>query len=307
MEEVKNIFKNTACAVYGADINGHKTVNQYTLLKKLGEGSFGKVKLCSSNDILYAAKIYSKALLKRKKNYLNDGKEKKSTLDLVLGEIEIMKNLYHINVLKLFEVINDDSDDKIYMIIEYCDKGPIMDWDPDFKRFYFPWQDGEVTEDLLKKIFRGMVCGLDYLHSRNVVHRDIKPQNILLNTELLAKIADFGQAQVFEESDMQRSTVGTYYFFPPESCKSDASEFSGKAADIWALGLSLYIIIYKNLPFWSESLIGLFETIQSFELKFGDFPVLSEDLKDLMSKLLDKNPETRIKMLELLQHPWLAF
>ena len=105
---------------------------------------------------------------------------------------------------------------------------------------------------------------------------------------------------------MQKSTIGTYYFFPPESCSSEVSEFSGKAADVWALGITLYALVYKKLPFWSDSLAGIFEVIQNFDLELDSQVLISNELKHLIFRLLDKNPNTRIKIFELLQHPWLT-
>lgn len=155
----------------------------------------------------------------------------------------------------------------------------------------------------MRKLFRDVVCGLEYLHFHNIVHRDIKPQNILLTDELIAKIADFGQAQIFEESDRQIKTIGTYQFFPPECCTAESVGFSGKAADIWALGLTLFALVYKQLPFASQSLAGIFEAIESFVLTFDPNVHISSGLQLLLSRLLDKDPSSRIKMFELLQDP----
>lgn len=99
--------------------------------------------------------------------------------------------------------------------------------------------------------------------------------------------------------------MGTYQFFPPECCNPDIEGFSGKSADIWALGLTLYAIIYKKLPFTADSLIGIFDAIQAFELIFDECVPISPALKHLVTRLLDKNPDTRIKMYELIQDPWI--
>ena len=308
MEEVKHEVRETSRAVHGIDDHGFNTVNQYSIIKKLGQGSFGKVKLCKFGDQHFAVKVYNKAFLRRKRDLsapfqLVPGQN--SALQAVLREIALMKKFHHQNVLNLFEVIDDEDAEKIYMVMDYCEKGPIMEWEINSRRFYFPWNEGHITEEQLRKIFRDIVCGLEYLHFHNIIHRDIKPQNILLNSDWVIKIGDFGQAQMFAESDMQRSTIGTYFFFPPESCCAEAHEFSGKAADIWALGITLYALIYHKLPFWADSLSEIFEVIQNFVLEFPTDIEVPEDLKHLLVRLLDKNPNTRIKMFELLQDPWL--
>lgn len=97
--------------------------------------------------------------------------------------------------------------------------------------------------------------GLQYLHeSASIVHRDIKPQNILLcestGEGISAKLCDFGVSEKFESSDIMTKTAGTYHFFPPECCDPEIEEYSGKQADIWALGITLYCLIFNQLPFW---------------------------------------------------------
>jgi Serine/threonine protein kinase len=158
-----------------------------------------------------------------------------------------------------------------------------------------------MHDDLIRKIFRDMVCGLEYLHYHNIIHRDLKPQNIMITDKWLVKIGDFGQATIFEGSDRQNKSLGTFQFFPPECCRPGTQEYSGKAADIWALGLTLYSIIYKKLPYAANSIIEIFDNILSFRLVFE--PEIDKELEFLIRRLLDKNPETRIKLFEVLQDP----
>lgn len=285
----------------------HSSLNDYEFIKKLGQGTFGKVKLYTKSNQNFAIKCYNRGFLRRKKLYsrLSGGSLTQNTaLDAVYREMGLMKKFTHINVLKLYEIIEEETIDKVYMVMDYCQRGPIMEWNSKTRRFFFPWTS-EITEYQLRKIFRDIVCGLEYLHSLKIIHRDLKPQNILLCEDWLVKIGDFGQAQEFGDDDMQTSTVGTYFFFPPESCNPDNPRFSGKAADIWALGITLYALVYQCLPFWAESLAGIFEVIQHQVIKFPQSHLVDDDLRDIMVRLLDKNPQTRIKMHELIQHPWL--
>ncbi|CAG9327666.1 CAMKK1_1 [Blepharisma stoltei] len=308
-EECKHIVRETHEVKRGLDEDGNATVNQYSLIKNLGEGAFGKVKLCKYENNLYAVKIYNKALLRRKRDFhrnQNGEMTATSAMQDVAREIAMMKKFNHINAVKLHEVIDDDERDKLYMVLDYCGKGAIMEWNPDTSSFYFPWNpSGVLREQQLRKFFRDMVCGLEYLHSHNIVHRDIKPQNILLTDEWNVKIGDFGQAQIFGDSDRQSKTIGTYQFFPPECCSAESEDFSGKAADIWALGLTLYALVYKKLPYTADSLAGIFEAIQNFQLEFDPSMPISAELRYLIGRLLDKNPETRIKMFEILQNHWI--
>jgi [calcium/calmodulin-dependent protein kinase] kinase len=186
----------------------------------------------------------------------------------------------------------------------YCAKGSLLEWDEELEMFISPWNNNaKITENYIRKFFRDMVCGLEYLHYHNIIHRDLKPQNIMLTDKWQAKIADFGQASFFQGADKQNKSIGTFQFFPPECCSSGNPEFSGKAADVWALGLILYALIYKRLPYTAESISEIFENIQTFQLEFGDEVDL--ELESLLRRLLDKNPETRIKLFEVLQDPWL--
>ena len=292
---------------FGEDSEGHPTVNQYTLLRKIGEGSYGKVKLCSYNGRFYAVKVINKANLRKRREIHRNAEGKiivKNALEDIAHEVAIMKKLRHQNIVKLREVIDDEECDKMYMIMFYCHKGSLLEWDEDNQVFYSPWNNNQpIPEHLIRKFFRDMVSGIEYLHYHNIIHRDLKPQNILLTDNFLAKIGDFGQAAFFEGSDKQKKTLGTVHFVPPESCGDDRKEFSGKAADIWALGLILYALIFKKLPFPVVNMLQMFENIQNFKLEF-EFP-LNPELELLMRKLLEKNPEHRAKIYEILLDSWL--
>lgn len=291
----------------GTDTYGNTTVNQYSILKKIGEGSYGKVKLCTCKSRYYAVKVINKSLLrKRREIHKNPNGQVivKSALDDIAHEVAIMKKLKHQNIVKLHEVIDDQEHDKLYMVMVYCQKGSLLEWDEETESFYSPWNDNEeIEEAIVRKILRDTVCGLEYLHYHNIIHRDLKPQNILLTSNWQVKIGDFGQATIFEDNDRQNKTLGTFQFFPPECCITGNKEFSGKAADIWALGLTIYAIIYKKLPYTANSIMEVFENIQTFSLAFE--PNISPELEFLIARMLDKNPETRIKLFEIIQSPWL--
>jgi len=136
-----------------------------------------------------------------------------------------------------------------------------MEWNVAEKRFYSEWHTEEFPESLLKNCFNQMALGLKYLHANKVIHRDLKPQNILVSSDGTIKIADFGQAFKFEETDQVAKTKGTYHFLAPE-CLSNEGSYSGKGADVWALGVVLYSALYTFLPFSGENITDLMDAIE---------------------------------------------
>lgn len=136
------------------------------------------------------------------------------------------------------------------------------------------------------------------VHSQGVVHRDIKPDNLLVSEDDILKVVDFGVSEMFEKKGdmMIAKSAGSPAFLPPELCGKHG-EVSGQAVDIWSMGISLYCLRYGKIPFNRASVMEMYEAIKIDEPKIPE----DEDASfvDLMHKLLDKNPDTRIKMPEL--------
>ena len=307
------------------DAQGRKQLNQYTLIKTLGIGSYGDVKLCQDNDtdIFYAIKILNKRLNKMEQN---------TSID---HEIAVMKKIHHPHCTHLYEVIDDPKVQKIYLVLEYVERGPVM---PD------SMVNDPFPQDTAWKYFRDVIQGLDYLHINNVCHRDIKPSNLLIAQDGTIKIADFGLSQVFS-GDKSKAVAagGSPVFMAPELWEDDVdwSDLSiGFAADIWALGITLYMFVYGSVPFMAKNQIELHEKIVGTEPEFPNTPVLAPtaikpnskrrkssvqssarrnsskqlpgllpptqpstipphpDFVALCKRLLDKNPKTRIQYPE---------
>jgi serine/threonine protein kinase len=191
----------------------------------------------------------------------------KTALDNVYREINILKNLNHENIIKIFEVIHDDDHGKIYIVMENCNKGSLMSWDTKENKFVIKWTEGRVSEEVLRHIFRQIVYGVYYLHMQLIVHFDLKPQNILLTDDLSVKISDFDRAFNLVTSDFLLKNPGTYQFFPPESISSASynSSYRCKAVDMWSLGLILYTLVYNVLPFNGQNMAELFKSIEEFQ------------------------------------------
>lgn len=295
---------------------GHRIVNGYTIVNKLGQGSFGKVKVCTREGQQFAVKIFNKAILRRRREFMKNekgGMKFHTALDDVMKEVEIMRRFTHQNVMRLVEVLDDQENDKLYLIVDLCAKGPLLQWHSASRAFTCTLAP-TVTDALLRQLLRGMLLGMDYrnfhsVHYNNIAHRDIKPQNILVTATDIVKIGDFGQAMLCDGTDLTAKTVGTIQFFPPECCgrkryAATPESFSAMAADMWALGLTLYAMVFKELPFFAETFLEVMEAIQRFQLTFKR-PV-SPEIRYFLSRLLDPNPRTRAKVWELVQHPWLA-
>jgi serine/threonine protein kinase len=159
-------------------------VNNYKLIRKIGEGRFAKVKVCERIDQqnrAFAMKIYSKRDLCRVKTYTSEESEKGqcmraiTALDHVREEIQVMRTLYHRNIVLLFEVMEAVSTDKLYMIMEFMHHGPVMRFDPETKTFKSPLSEAyDLEEQVAKRHFRDICDGVAYLHEKRICHRDLK-------------------------------------------------------------------------------------------------------------------------------------
>ncbi|OQR87508.1 ser/thr kinase [Achlya hypogyna] len=283
-------------------------VNEYHIQELLGRGAFAKVKRCErrtaeSAPRPFALKILSKAALGKMKEYIRDGDGMRavSALDKAEREIDILSTLYHRNVVLLFEVINDPRSDKIYLVLELMEKGPCMLWSADIKAFRSPLSGGILDEELARRHILDIIQGVGYLHARGICHRDIKPDNILLNADGRCHLSDFGCAQVLAPGELVTDTAGTFEFLAPECCTGVA--FDPFKADIWAIGVTLYVFVTGRLPFQAETTKELFEVIVAQPI---ELPVtVSADAADLLLCLLEKDPSQRATLETLEYHPWL--
>ena len=246
------------------------------MLQVLGQGAFGKVKKCQDQaGTEFAVKQLKKSMLKRKR-FGRFG----SALDNVKKEIAIWKKLRHPHLVKLFEVMDDPEQDKIYMVSELVSGGAVMgdvlECDP-------------MPEERARRLFLQCVIGLEFLHTQDIVHRDIKPGNILVTDADVVKLADFGVSQFFEDGDdAVKNTVGTAAFMAPEMLTKGA--FRAKQIDVWALGATLFMLVFGNPPFVGKTLAELNEKILTEELHIPDKPAVSDDLKALLGRMLRKDP-----------------
>ncbi|KAK1328630.1 hypothetical protein QTO34_012203 [Cnephaeus nilssonii] len=274
-------------------------------------GSYGVVKLAynENDNTYYAMKVLSKKKLIRQAGFPRRPPPRgtrpapggciqpRGPIEQVYQEIAILKKLDHPNVVKLVEVLDDPNEDHLYMVFELVNQGPVMEV-PTLK---------PLSEDQARFYFQDLIKGIEYLHYQKIIHRDIKPSNLLVGEDGHIKIADFGVSNEFKGSDaLLSNTVGTPAFMAPESLSETRKIFSGKALDVWAMGVTLYCFVFGQCPFMDERIMCLHSKIKSQALEFPDQPDIAEDLKDLITRMLDKNPESRIMVPEIKLHPWVT-
>ncbi|KAJ4462759.1 putative Calcium/calmodulin-dependent protein kinase kinase 2 [Paratrimastix pyriformis] len=263
-----------------------KKVNQYVFLKKLGQGSYGKVKLVVDENTQqqYAMKIINKKMLSRKR--LPGGV---SALDDVKREVAIMKKLDHPNVVHLYEVIDSPDHPKLYMAMELLSGGSV---------------EIPVAPERVRGFMRDVISGLEYLHHQHIIHRDLKPDNLLLSADGHIKISDFGVSFLFSgDDDATQKLRGTPGFLAPEVVEG-AGSFSGRPVDIWALGITLFAFVFGDVPFKGPNPLLTYQAILTRELSFPH-PV-EPLLEDLIRGMLRRNPHERLTLDQVKGHPWMT-
>ncbi|KAL7594501.1 serine/threonine-protein kinase GRIK1 [Lactuca sativa] len=283
--------KETHKVIRSEDENGNKMVNEYVREYKIGSGSYGKVVLYRSqvDGKHYAIKAFHKSHLLK----LRVAPSETAMTD-VLREVLIMKMLNHPNIVNLIEVIDDPNTDHFYMVLEYIEGKWV---------FEGSGPPGGLGEQVSRSYLRDIVSGLMYLHSHNIVHGDIKPDNLLVTATGTVKIGDFSVSQVFEdENDELRRSPGTPVFTAPECCLG--LTYHGKAADTWAVGVTLYCMILGQYPFLGDTLQDTYDKIVNDTIWLPD--VMNPQLQNLLEGLLCKDPTQRLTLGDVAVHPWVV-
>jgi serine kinase len=206
-------------------------------------------------------------------------------------EIEILQKINHANILKVHEII--DTEKLTYFMMELAQNGDLLDYINSRKA---------LPEAEAKYLFRQMVLGIQYLHRHNLVHRDLKCENIMLSKDMNVKIGDFGFSLNLSNSP-SKTPCGSYSYAAPELFKSNGDIYDSKKTDSWSLGVILYAMICGRLPFGDDSQV---KTQQKQGLSFPTSRSLSSDAKELLRSILNSNVKERFDTYDMILHDWTA-
>ena len=262
--------------------------DKYIRGKKIGKGTFGTV--YESKNIIFNNKVAMKII---PKDYHMDNL-------LIKNEIDILKKLSHPNIVRIYEFF--ESKNCFYIINEFCPNGELYNY----------INNSTLDEEQLSVIFYQVFSGLKYLHENNILHRDLKPENILIakkeidlldNKEYFwIQIIDFGTAKIFENDKNENSVVGSPYYIAPEVLNKDYNE----KCDTWSVGVILYMFLVGLPPFNGENHIEIINSIKTKNYDENNPKLItrSEEVRDLIKHLLEKDTNKRLSSKEALNHKW---
>jgi tRNA A-37 threonylcarbamoyl transferase component Bud32 len=255
-------------------------IEDYLITKELGKGSYAVVKLAmhKKNKNKYAIKIYTK------KTLLDP--QKRNT---VKNETNILKQIDNENVMKLYEVI--DTPSNLYLVLEYINGINLLEILKNEKYHY-------IKEQRAKKLFLQIVNGISYCHKKNIFHRDIKLENILVLKDDTIKIIDFGFAVKCNKESFQKLFCGTPSYMPPEILKKE--KYIACYSEIWSLGVLFYTMLFGIFPFKGKDEDELLKSINETKLEFPEYNQIEDKTKELFKKIFIINPNERISMDDMI-------
>jgi len=264
--------------------------------KELGSGNFAVVKKATIKPGVKPADIPEgmgsevavKIIDKAKVEDMND----------ITREIDVMGQLKHPNVIKLFEIFDEPK--KMMLVMELVTGGELFD------RIV---SKGSYTEADAAGVILSLCDALNYMHAKKIVHRDLKPENILYSTtaeDSPIKVADFGLARVISNKEMMKTACGTPGYVAPEVLKNKG--YDSGAVDMWSTGVILYILLCGFPPFYEEELPALFEQILHARYDFPSpwWDNVSKEAKELVQGLLTIDPVKRLTAAQVMALPWVS-
>ena len=256
-------------------------LSDYEIKETIGKGTFSVVKL-GINKITNE-KVAIK-ILKKKKMQKNKDKLR------LEREINILKRLHHINLIKIHKI--SEESDNYFIVMEYCENGELFNYIVAHER---------LSEEETAYFFYQLINGLDYIHHKNIVHRDLKPENLLLSQGNILKIVDFGLSNYYYPEEQLLSTpCGSPCYASPEMVCGN--KYNGFKIDVWSCGIIIFAMICGYLPFEDPNNEILFKKIMKCKVDYPEY--LSEEVLDILNKIIVIDPNKRINIEQIRQHPF---
>uniref|UniRef100_A0A672PFR9 non-specific serine/threonine protein kinase n=1 Tax=Sinocyclocheilus grahami TaxID=75366 RepID=A0A672PFR9_SINGR len=250
-------------------------IGNYRLLKTIGKGNFAKVKL--ARHILTGKEVREKDC-------------ERERLHTLFREVRIMKTLHHPNIVQLFEVI--ETEKTLYLVMEYASGGEVFD---------YLVSHGRMKEIEARAKFRQIVSAVHYCHQKNIVHRDLKAENLLLDADANIKIADFGFSNEFTLGNKLDTFCGSPPYAAPELFQG--KKYDGPEVDIWSLGVILYTLVSGSLPFDGQNLKELRERVLRGKYRVPFY--MSTDCEGILRRFLVLNPSKRCTLEQVMKDKWM--
>ena len=262
--------------------NKHKEVliGDYIVKHTIGKGTFSRVKLGINkfSGEKVAIKILDKSKIIEKED-----------LERIIREMRMLSELDNEHVIKVYQIYEDTNN---YLIImEYCEGGELFNYIVEKQR---------LTENETAFFYYQIIEGIEYIHSKGIAHRDLKPENLLLDKDKKIKIIDFGLSNYFDGKQNLETPCGSPCYASPEMV--GGNKYNGFFIDVWATGIILFAMLCGYLPFEDDNNDILFKQILEGKIQYPDF--LSDLSKDLLDKIIEVDPEKRIKIEEIKKHPF---
>ena len=273
-KNIKEYYKQNLCYP-------NTDLSFYKYGRVIGRGAFGKVNI--GLNILTGRIVAIKSF--NKKNLVNESAKNK-----ILYETNLMRGLWHPSVTKILETF--ECENYMLIIMEYISGGNLQN---------FVKKRRKLCEKTAKILFRQIIQGIRYIHSRGIVHRDIKLENILLDLNNIIKICDFGVGKLIKPNTILKDQCGTPVYMAPEILKGNG--YKGFPVDVWSAGVALYIMLSGTLPFNKDKEHDLEYAILNNSVK--EIKDISEEGNNLLKNILEKDPNKRYTCNQILEHPWL--
>ncbi|XP_063218746.1 serine/threonine-protein kinase SIK3-like isoform X2 [Bacillus rossius redtenbacheri] len=285
MKKVKMalVWGKDSAAGSNQNVGGERIVRvgYYELGKTIGKGNFAVVKLAT--HVVTKTKVAIKIIDKTK---LDEDNLKK-----IFREIQIMTQLQHPHIIRLYQVM--ETEKMIHLVTEYASGGEIFD---------FLVENGPMSEKAARRLFHQILTAVHFCHTHNIVHRDLKAENLLLDSNMNIKLADFGFSNHFQPGKKLSTWCGSPPYAAPELF--EGKEYDGPKTDIWSMGVVLYVLVCGALPFDGATLQTLRTRVLAGKFRIPYF--MSADCEHLIRNMLVVEPEKRLGIKQILHHRWMT-